>query len=368
MGDVTLGLPGSWAADNQEASDHYTTKVGGLPDWPFPRSSLAPELLQCNTCRNTVCLIAQVYAPITTATVKIEERVIYIFGCTDLHCGSWRAIRVQKPDKVEEINSGDSERSQSTISDTSTSVSKWWDDLHSFEPESEESGEKDGMDMQDLARALSEAATLASGSGKGKTKKKAKRKTEISAQPHQLADPPLPHNLREPLRHWVLPCFYLYYQEDRFNNKLAPVVPVPGDDDDINQEETWEKENYEYDKALHADRTYLKFKKKIDGCPKQCLRYSFGGKPLLATGVVSESRSCNLCGESRHYEMQLMPPLVYFLLEGATGVQRELLDNWNWMTLMVYTCSKSCFQKSDQEITNRNGWTVVEETIIAQFE
>ncbi|KAH9623485.1 hypothetical protein KSS87_012710 [Heliosperma pusillum] len=181
MGDVSLGLPGSWAANNREASDHYTTKVGGLPDWPFP-TSLAAELLQCNSCRSTPCLIAQVHAPISTATVKIEERVIYIFGCTDVHCGSWRAIRVQKPDKFEEINSGDSERSQSTISDPSTSVSKWW--------ESEENGEKEGMDMEDLARALSEAATLASGSGKRKTKKKAKRQTEISAQPHQSAANP----------------------------------------------------------------------------------------------------------------------------------------------------------------------------------
>lgn len=69
-------------------------------------------------------------------------------------------------------------------------------------------------------------------------------------------------------------------------------------------------------------------------------RYSFGGKPLLATGDVGDPGTCSLCGEPRHYEVQLMSPLVYFLQDGATGGKGKLLENWNWITLIVYTCSK----------------------------
>ncbi|XP_010681075.2 probable 20S rRNA accumulation protein 4 isoform X1 [Beta vulgaris subsp. vulgaris] len=353
MKEVILGFPGHWADDNLEPADHYTTKIGGLPDWPFPELLLERILLECTSCKSKLCLISQVYAPINGSVLKIEERVIYVFGCPNSSCGSWRAIRVQKPGICDEVP---------LVGSTSSAID--------IELE-EDVDDDDDINMEDLGRALFEAASLAS----NLVKHDANNNTNINAKTLTLD----PKSRKVDATTIVLPCFYVYSQEDRSSQDVAAVCSkLPSlsakeaqdykDNNDPIQEETWEDEGYEYDKALNADRTYLKFKKRLDKCPEQCFRYSFGGKPLLATGDVGDPGTCGLCGEPRHYEVQLMSPLVYFLQDGATGGQRKLLENWNWITLIVYTCSKSCFQKVDHEMSNWHGWTVVEETVIAQFE
>ncbi|XP_021759113.1 probable 20S rRNA accumulation protein 4 [Chenopodium quinoa] len=355
MKEVILGLPGPWADDNLEIADHYTTKIGGYPDWPFPESLLGTDFLECGSCKSKLCLISQVYAPIHDSALKIEERVIYVFGCLNSPCGSWRAIRVQKPSSCGEPELVGSEAGPSIVSSSA----------------SESKDSDDDMSLEELSKALFEAASLAS----KRTKQKGKRKTKTNSKPLSLK----PDHRKVDSGTIVLPCFYIYSQEDKSSQDPSAVSSNYSslsvkeaqdyeDNTDPIQEETWEEEGYEYDRALNADRIYLKFKKRLDKCPEQCFRYSFGGKPLLASGDVTEPTTCGLCGEPRHHELQFMSPLVYFLQGGATGGQKDLLENWNWMTLIVYTCSKSCFQKVDSATPNWDGWTVAEETVIAQFE
>ncbi|XVE83241.1 hypothetical protein DITRI_Ditri16bG0072000 [Diplodiscus trichospermus] len=368
MSGVLLGLPGPWAEDNREPSDHYTSKIGGLPDWPFPTEALNPTLIHCTQCGNKLCLVAQVYAPVSSETLKIEERLLLVFGCVTPNCGStprsWRALRVQKMENDAKESSSTAAQDKVTAASSPVSVSKtnWWEDLGN--------GDVDDVDLEDLSKAFSEATSLNS-----QPKKMNSNRNSESAVRHSS---PLTTQTRgvdsdTP----VMLCFYIYSQVETLSKDFASlcsnhssisVKEKEGDVDDHGQEETWEGENYEYDKALNADRTYLKFKKQLDMSPEQCFRYAFGGKPLLATAEVVDGGKCGLCGASRHFEMQLMPPLIYFLQEEAEACYEGSLENWNWLTLAVYTCSKSCSKSFDKEKSNNGDWFVVEETVIVQFE
>ncbi|KAL6009374.1 hypothetical protein ACLOJK_022603 [Asimina triloba] len=315
MGGVFLGMPGLWAEDDCESSDHYTTKIGGLPDWPVPETDVEPGLLKCGVCGSRLCLVAQVYAPIDMGSVKVSERTIYVMGCIMQGCGSsplsWRTLRFQKTHN--EVESSISSQKEEAPSEMVTNSKNWWEDLL-------KGGDKEGedVDLEELGRALSEAGSLASHI----KKQNGHTQSDTISKDSPIKSSPRAKDYSIP----VVPCFYIYAQEEQSSNDLSSVCAnysslsikgnksdVDDNDDDHRDEEKWEVEAYEYDRALTADRTYLKFKKWMDAYPEQCFRYSYGGKPLFASTSVGEPGSCMICGGSRHYEMQLMPPLVYFL-------------------------------------------------------
>ncbi|KAL7089907.1 hypothetical protein ACP275_12G006300 [Erythranthe tilingii] len=356
MDGVTLFMPGPWADSKYEAADIYTTKIGGLPDFPFQFSGEKQVLLECSTCGGNLCLLAQVYAPISSKSSSINERVIYIFGCLVPQCESllWRALRVQKIS---------SEEVGPTTNSSSVSDNNWKKDLWSFDIDEEEDVED--IDLEELSRALSEAAKLTTNG------KRQSNGGEFSKKPLHISQPARSVDDKVP----VMPCFYTYTQEEKLSKKnisetsKSPILSIQDCENNSDNEETYDEENYEYDKALNADRTYLKFKKRMDAYPEQCLRYSYGGKPLLASAETGEPGNCKLCGEKRHYEMQVMPPLIFFLHEAADSEQRLSLDKFNWMTLLVYTCSRSCWESASCQVNGgTKDWIVAEEAVIVQYE
>ncbi|WCJ40824.1 programmed cell death 2 C-terminal domain-containing protein [Euphorbia peplus] len=362
MGRVLLGMPGPWADDNHELSDYCTTKIGGIPDWPFPHQGLTPKLLNCGVCGRKLCLVAQVYAPVSSGNFTVENRVILVLGCIMPECGtnpnSWRALRLQKLDSQREASISSEETLPLTAPPVSDSKTSWLDD------ESDED-----IDLEDLSKALSEAGFLASNSKK--SHKSAQTKSFVNSpsmsETFKLVELDVP----------VVPCFYIYTQEEPSTQDDASSVSSSysnlsmketNTENDNQEQEVWADEVYEYDKALTADRTYLKFKKKLDANPEQCFRYLYGGKPLLAAAEMGDPRTCNLCGASRHYEMQLMPPLIYFLQDASDNCKTSALHNWNWMTLLVFTCSKSCSEQSDEDEIIGDDWIVSEEAVVVQSE
>ncbi|CAL0305309.1 unnamed protein product [Lupinus luteus] len=363
MDKVFLGMPGAWAQDYTEPSDPYTNKIGGIPDWPIPNDSINVELLCCDVCSTKLCHIAQLYAPISIQSHHLQERFLYVFACLTPTCAttskSWRVLRVQKiPEQTCVQDEAFATESSSGVQNNSL-----LEDLND---------DNDGdMDLEELGRSLFEAGTLASKTKakKKKTPKKRQDKVPVSSNGTvAVVDTKVP----------VMPCFYIYTQEEPSSGDLSSVcsnysslsIKENGSEveDHSQTEETWDKEHYEYDKALTADRTYLKFKKRLDAYPEQCLRYSYGGKPILAAAVELDPGRCRLCGNPRKFEMQLMPPLLYFLQEALDDDRRKMVENWDWMTLIVYTCSESCNEENEQTKPNRKGWIVAEEAAVAQYE
>lgn len=373
MGGTLLGMPGPWAEDYREKADHYTTKIGGLPDLPVSEMELGSNWLKCVSCGGRLCLVAQVYAPISLSTMKIEERVIYILGCPTPKCRgnsrSWRALRLQKCD--DEVQSRNSTQKTIPSEENSCSVSKagdWWEEgLLDNSAQEQVVGSEDALDLNELAFALSQAATLASTSKKQKGSVNSKTSRKGSMTKAREKDVTIP----------VIPCFYIYSEEECSSSKISTFCSHYASlsleenknvSSEHEEEEKWEGETYEYDRALGADRIYLKFKKHIDAYPEQCFRYSYGGKPLLATTKREEPESCKVCGSERQYEMQLMSPLLYFLHEAAADSSTSLPDEWSWLTLIVYTCSNSCCPSTCREKCGGCCWGVAEEAIVIQDE
>ncbi|XP_010462667.1 PREDICTED: probable 20S rRNA accumulation protein 4 [Camelina sativa] len=361
MVGTLLGLPGQWAEEELESSDHYTTKIGGVPDWPpIPDDALRPELLNCCSCGSKLSLVAQVYAPISTENSDIQERTLYIFGCLMPKCGtselSWRAFSIHKSIKEKESSELADLPVVASPQDSATKT-HWLDD----------DDDEEDFDFESLAKAIAEASTTVASNSKKQKSSGTKAKPSPSKPETRVA-----HQIKLETGP-VVPCFYMYTKEeiaskevDRFSlnySSLSIKDRENGNNAESESDEAWEDEKYEYDKALNADRTYLKFKKRLDANPEQCFRYSYGGKPILATEDLKSPDKCRNCDSPRHFEMQLMSPLLFFLHEGVVDkVLKQSLDNWDWMTLIVYTCSKSCANAVDGD------WVVAEEYIAVQYE
>ncbi|CAN8264324.1 unnamed protein product [Cochlearia groenlandica] len=366
MVGVILGLPGDWAEDKLESSDHYTSKIGGVPDWPpLPNDALRSELLNCCSCGSRLSLVAQVYAPISTEKLNISERTLYIFGCLMLKCGtseqSWRAFSLHEAIKEKEP----SETADSSLASPLNTASKthWLDDVDD---------DDDDFDLESLAKALAEAATtVVSNSKKPKSKPSGNSSSGDKAKPSPLKSETRVVDQIKVETGEAVPCFYIYTKEEKISKDVDRLSVKYIKDketsyiDESDSEDVFDVKNekYEYDKSLNADRTYLKFKKQLDVNPEQCFRYSYGGKPLLATKDLKSPDKCEHCDSPMLFEMQLMPPLIYFLHEAVVDKGlKQSLNSWDWMTLIVYICSKRCTNAVNGD------WVVAEEFVAVQYE
>ncbi|GBG80322.1 hypothetical protein CBR_g30690 [Chara braunii] len=238
------------------------------------------------------------------------------------------------------------------------------------------------FDLDELSAAIEAAGKSAATAKEGSGKKSKKKKQQEALQSTTRGPAPI----RRPAECGdVLPCFYVY-SEDEPSVSGRPEKGVgtggtactstmscePADKGSTAenagvQEEAWGAEDYEYDKALSVGRDFLKFKKRLDRAPEQCLRYQRNGHLIWPSSQLpTQIADCETCGEPRVFEMQLMPPLLYFLQEAVRTVDHqypESIADFDWLTVAVFTCSQSCAQRSGQDVRGLGlpEWGVFEE-------
>lgn len=93
------------------------------------------------------------------------------------------------------------------------------------------------------------------------------------------------------------------------------------------------------------DKYFHKFRKESDKDPKQILRYGRKGQVLWITDTektiqtqLENIPNCELCGEQRVFEFQIMPQMINYLKD----------TNIDWGILAVYTCPNSCPLPADK--------------------
>lgn len=102
------------------------------------------------------------------------------------------------------------------------------------------------------------------------------------------------------------------------------------------------------------DSTFQKFADRLAQNPDQCIRYEFGGQPLLysktdavgkklhdvpASGISKVLPRCGNCGAGRVFEVQLTPQAIVELEEEEGELNLEGMD---WGTVIVGVCERDC--------------------------
>lgn len=123
------------------------------------------------------------------------------------------------------------------------------------------------------------------------------------------------------------------------------------------------------------DSTFQKFADRLAQNPDQCIRYEFGGQPLLyskgdAVGKALHDAAgaevgralprCGGCGSPRAFEVQLTPRAIVELEEAEGDV--DVLAGMDWGTVLVAVCERDCLPRGTVEgdVGYTEEWTGVQ--------
>lgn len=106
-----------------------------------------------------------------------------------------------------------------------------------------------------------------------------------------------------------------------------------------------ELEKYTQSSEQIDDKYFKKFRKECNKEPLQIIRYKRNGQVLWIADTEKTVKDqlinipkCELCGEERQFEFQIMPQMLNYLQD----------SNLDWGVIAVYTCPKSCALPADK--------------------
>jgi len=342
---VVLGFVGEIIASKNDNLDPYCTKVGGSP--AFLHEAPPTTLLTCTICGSTMDYLLQAYSPLYDVCPS-HERVIHLFVCSRRGCssnnGGWIALRSHIEVPVDNIEMVEPHNDH----DDTINANNWG--INTNIANDDEANENDDWGMGnewnieenlDLDNMIdNNNNSFQDNHNQKKKKKKKKKKKEKAVKDEVVIDDK-----------GSFEAHYMFVEKEPSKEEAEVSV---ADDIQLNslhvsdgsEGEEWHEEYEDED-----NRHLVKFMKRISRSPEQCLRYCFGGTPLLMIKddeIAQKIPVCSYCGSKRVFEMQVLSALLYFLKHTQQNKSSDRQSESNnqtkldFGTVVVYTCSQSC--------------------------
>ncbi|KAI0389487.1 hypothetical protein F5Y17DRAFT_448817 [Xylariaceae sp. FL0594] len=382
---------------SKEPGDDSITRLGGRPEWIDPESPPSAALARCKVCKELMVLLLQLNAELPDRFPGHERR-LYVFACRKKSCrrreGSIRVLRgvkvapgsklaplnsekKKKDDKPKPVEApkppsnlgetlfgattfggavGANPFATSSSAGLSASRNPFATATNPFsvtKPEPEPQPEVDtNMDadveqsteekIEELPKTFAETLSL------------------NNTQSNEPQTPPEPWPV-ESLHPKPYPMAYLSEAEFETLDPTPPPVPQATKMDlDDNSGPSGGKEDKEVFEST-MDATFQRFADRLAQNPEQCIRYEFGGVPLLfsktdavgkalapsqteGVGVTVTSGGgtkgmtrCTNCGAPRTFEVQLCPHAITEL-----EAEELSLEGMDWGTIIIGVCERDC--------------------------
>lgn len=312
----------SWKLESR----FFPCKVGGKPAW-LDLKNLSVNLT-CQCCGKPCVFLCQIYAPVSGHS---DHRMVYIFICRDPQCcktnenGNFRAYRCQLP-QVNEYY---------PIEDPVDSPD-WHPEI--------------------TVNKYTKTCTVCGAFGPHRCGKCGA--VNYCSKEHQVIDWKSGHNsICSTDNPKAYNCNILFPESEIL---IEPEI-MEDDEPQKSVEKSDEEKLQEYERllaegkggtlqdvpadvieklALGKEDKYFKiFKRRLEICPDQILRYERGGKPLWISNpdaVDNNVPPCENCGAARQFEFQILSTLLVHL--DVDSLDKSI----DWGTLIIFTCANNC--------------------------